>query len=75
MKKYVLALAFWFFYFSPKAQTMKDNNLDIKIREIEGRIALKNLVDTFSILADLKGVDKQVLLFTENATVETMRNG
>jgi hypothetical protein len=39
-----------------------DNNLDIKIREIEDRIALKNLVDTFSILTDVKDVDKQVLL-------------
>ncbi|MEJ0101622.1 MAG: hypothetical protein WDO19_03245 [Bacteroidota bacterium] len=29
----------------------------------------------FSILADTKEVDKEVLLFTENATVETVMNG
>jgi hypothetical protein len=33
--------------------------------------ALKNLVDTFSNLADQKHVDKQILLFTEDATVES----
>ena len=36
---------------------------------------LKNLVDTFSNLADTKEVDKQLLLFTEDAVVESYRNG
>ena len=49
-----------------KAQTMK---------EIQDRIALKNLVDTFSILADQKETQKQTLLFTEDATSETSMNG
>ncbi len=53
-------------YLFPNAQTLK---------EIQDRIAIKNLVDTFSILADTKEVDKQVLLFTENAVVESVVEG
>jgi hypothetical protein len=69
MKKWFLAVTLLTFYFSPKAQSMKD--LDKKITEIEDRIAIKNLVDTFSILADQKDIQKQGLLFTEDATVES----
>ena len=57
------------------AQKLKDINLEKRISLIEDRIAIKNVVDTFSILADTKEVDKEVLLFTENATVETVMNG
>ena len=32
--------------------------MNARIKEIEDRIALKNLVDTFSVLADVKDVDK-----------------
>ena len=39
------------------------------IHEIADRMALKELVDTFSNLADTKEIDKQVLLFTEDAEV------
>lgn len=52
---------------------MKNDNQ--RIREIEDRIALKELVDTFSILADKKDIKMQVLLFTPDATVETFVNG
>ncbi len=52
---------------------MKD--LKDRIGKIEDRAALKELVDNFSILADLKDVQKQLLLFTENATVESTING
>ena len=45
------------------------------ILNIQDRMALKHLVDTFSNLADTKDVDRQVLLFTENATVESYRGG
>ena len=59
MKKYVLVLSLLLFYFLPKAQTMKnDDNLKKRISEIEERIAIKNLVDTFSILADQKETQK-----------------
>ena len=36
---------------------------------------IKNVVDTFSILADTKEIDKQVLLFTEDGVVESISNG
>lgn len=46
-----------------------------EFQEIKDRMELKKLVDTFSNLADTKEVDKQVLLFTEDATVQTIQNG
>lgn len=47
----------------------------MKTLEIEEKLALKELVDTFSILADKKDVAAQVLLFTENSVVQTYING
>lgn len=41
----------------------------MNIQEIADRMALKDLVDTFSNLADTKEIDRQVLLFTEDAEV------
>ena len=52
---------------------MKD--LTIRINEIEDRMAIKNVVDAFSILADQKDIQKQMLLFTENATVTSIVQG
>ncbi len=75
MKKSSLVLALLLFYFLPKAQTVNDNNLEKSISEIEDRIAIKNLVDTFSILADQKETQKQTLLFTEDASSATYING
>ena len=43
--------------------------------EIADRVALKELVDNFSNLADTKDVEAQVLLFTEDATVDSYRDG
>jgi SnoaL-like domain len=54
---------------------MTDNDLQQRIKEIEDRIAIKNIVDTFSILADQKDIRKQVLLFAEDGTVENFANG
>ena len=55
---------------------MKSNDdLKTRITEIEDRIALKDLVDTFSTLSDRKEVRAQTQLFTPNATVETYRGG
>jgi ketosteroid isomerase-like protein len=48
---------------------MTDNTFAQRIQQLEDRAALKTLVDTFSNLADTKEVDKQVLLFTDDATV------
>ena len=54
---------------------MNETNENTSIRAIEDRIALKNLVDTFSILADQKETQKQTLLFTEDGVSETHING
>lgn len=43
--------------------------------EMQDRIAIKNSVDTFSILADQKETQKQTLLFTEDAIVESNTQG
>lgn len=75
MKKIVLALALLLVPFSLGGQTMIDNELGGRIRELEDRAALKALVDTFSNLADVKDVQAQVQLFTEDATVQTYVGG
>ena len=61
--------------FFSKAQTSKIIAMESRIQQIEDRIQLKNLVDTFSVLADVKDIPKQVLLFTENAIVKSVNNG
>ena len=53
------------------AQTRPDDDLRARMQRLEDQAALKNLVDTFSNLADIKDIDRQVLLFTEDATVES----
>jgi hypothetical protein len=56
---------------STMAQTTNDT-LAQRVQRLEDSAALKRLVDTFSNLADQKDVQKQVLLFTEDATVESI---
>lgn len=51
------------------------NELSMRISKIEDRIAIKNVVDVFSELADTKEIDKQVLLYTEDGVVESVLNG
>lgn len=46
-----------------------------RITQTEDRLALKELVDKFSVLADKKDVAAQMDLFTEDAVVESFRNG
>jgi hypothetical protein len=48
------------------AQTETSSDL-----RIQDRIAIKNVVDTFSILADQKETNKQTFLFTEDEVVES----
>lgn len=57
------------------ANAQSTNELAARLKEIEDRMALKNLVDTFSVLADQKATEQQTLLFTENATVQSVSNG
>ncbi|MCM5664006.1 nuclear transport factor 2 family protein [Galbibacter mesophilus] len=49
--------------------------LEQRIATIEDKMAIKNVVDVFSNLADTKEIDKQVLLFTEDGEVESITNG
>lgn len=44
-------------------------------QDFEDRVALKAVVDEFSILADRKDIDAQMDLFTDDAVVESYRNG
>ena len=46
-----------------------------RIQAIEDRLALKALVDAFSVLADKKDVITQLNLFTDDAKVESVNNG
>lgn len=50
-------------------------NIEQCIAAIEDNIAIKEVVDVFSNLADTKEIDKQVLLFTEDGEVESITNG
>ena len=51
------------------------DSLEKRLRVLEDRAALKELVDTFSNLADIRDVDTQVQLFTEDATVTSITDG
>lgn len=59
----------------PAAAQQTNAGLVDRIAFLEDRAALKQLVDTFSNLADTKEIDAQVLLFTEDATVESWTDG
>lgn len=52
-----------------------NKTLEQRLTEIEDRLAIKQVVDRFSNLADTKEIDQQVLLFTENASVESIFTG
>jgi hypothetical protein len=54
---------------------MTQTNLEKRIEELENVRALRELVDTFSILADKKEFWKQTELFTKDATVDSYVNG
>lgn len=56
-------------------ELVNDQPENKNMKEIEDRLALKALVDTFSNLADTKEIQKQTLLFTEDATVESYSDG
>jgi hypothetical protein len=75
MNTLALAAALLFVSVTAMAQTSNAGNLSQRLQQLEDRAALKTLVDTFSNLADQKDVQKQILLFTENATVESVTDG
>ncbi len=47
----------------------------MNLKELSDRIALKELIDKVSILADKKDFENQVLLFSEDAISETYADG
>jgi hypothetical protein len=57
------------------AQKMDLKKTEQRIATIEDKMAIKEVVDVFSNLADTKEIDKQVLLFTEDGIVESYSNG
>ncbi|GMW05630.1 MAG: hypothetical protein AMXMBFR8_04270 [Nevskiales bacterium] len=71
----IAALALLAISFLTQAQTLSEPTLTERLQQLEDRAALKALVDTFSNLADTKSVDAQVLLFTEDATVDSWSGG
>ena len=54
---------------------MQDKTLEQRIQALEDTAAIKTVVDTFSNLADQKNIAAQMLLFTEDAVVETYFEG
>lgn len=71
MKNLILAVVLLSAPVAIEAQARGGGDLSRRIQLLEDRAALKALVDAFSILADQKDVQKQTLLFTEDATVES----
>lgn len=57
------------------SQTNKQENEGSRLQTIEDKMAIKELVDVFSNLADTKEIDKQVQLFTEDAVVKSYSDG
>ena len=74
MRKYMLVLMALLIPFFTGAKEMAPD-MTVRMQRIEDKLTLKELVDTFSILADQKAVKEQVELFTDTATVETFVNG
>lgn len=75
MKTITLLFSSIFFINFLNAQTMKAKTPEQRIAAIEDKMAIKQVVDVFSNLADTKEIDKQVLLFTEDGIVESYSDG
>lgn len=74
MKLLVQLFAFILFVYHSKAQIL-EKSLEQRLTVIEEKMAIKNVVDSFSNLADIKDIEQQVLLFTEDGTVESIFRG
>jgi ketosteroid isomerase-like protein len=73
MKPTILTSLFFTMMLTGTHAIAQETTLESRIQHIEDRLALKALIDEFSNLADVKDVDAQVLLFTEDAVVESYR--
>jgi len=60
---------------SASGQSAPAPSLEQRIALIEDKMAIKQVVDVFSNLADTKEIAKQVLLFTEDGVVESVSSG
>ncbi len=74
MKRIVLFVALLVTTFSCNQQSI-DSTESSRLQLIEDKMAIKEVVDVFSNLADTKEIDKQVLLFTEDGVVQSYNNG
>jgi hypothetical protein len=74
-KKLVLTALLFTTLLIANAQNKSNAQMTDRIKQVEDKLALKELVDTFSNLSDVKDVASQVLLFTEDATVQTFVGG
>lgn len=75
MKQFIILLCFLMVSAITYAQQMNSASIEQRLAIIEDKMAIKNVVDEFSNLADTKEIDKQVLLFTEDGVVESVSNG
>ncbi|MBR0299121.1 MAG: nuclear transport factor 2 family protein [Bacteroidales bacterium] len=75
MKKLILFFATAAILAASCTNNAELRTLQGRIDHIENRQQLKALVDTFSVLADVKDTDTQGLLFTEDGVMKTMQNG
>lgn len=75
MKLITTVILFTLFSNLTFAQKMEKTTIEQRLSAIEDRMAIKQVVDEFSNLADTKEIDKQVLLFTEDGIVEAVSTG
>lgn len=75
MKRTLIAFFILATCLTTQAQKVNTNQKNKVMTQMEDRLALKELVDIFSILADQKKAQEQTLLFTENAEVVSIMNG
>lgn len=75
MKRGIAIVLLTAFSIVGNAQKNKQTIMESQIQTIENKMAIKQVVDLFSNLADTKEIDKQVLLFTEDGIVQSYSNG
>lgn len=75
MKRTALIFVFLLTITQTFAQKMETKTTEQRLALIEDKMAIKEVVDVFSNLADTKEIDEQVMLFTEDGIVESISNG
>ena len=75
MKKLAIIASFLTLIMGCSSEKNNTMNEEKRIQTIEDKMAIKEVVDVFSNLADTKEIDKQVLLFTEDGVVQSYNDG